>query len=116
MRLGGTRQPSKGCRTSGTHGEPERTRPRRGQPRGPHKILTAHPLGGAEIGKATDLYGRVQGYKGMYVMDAWPFPGNVGGANPSLTVAALAERNIRSDHRAGRLTARSWPGADSALR
>jgi len=52
----------------------------------------------------------------MYVMDAWPFPGNVGGANPSLTVAALAERNIRSDHRAGRLTARSWPGADSALR
>jgi cholesterol oxidase len=30
----------------------------------------------------------------MYVMDASLFPGNVGGANPSLTVAALAERNI----------------------
>lgn len=56
--------------------------------------LTAHPLGGVEIGKCTDLHGAVTGYPGMYVMDASLFPGNVGGANPSLTVAALAERNI----------------------
>ncbi len=56
--------------------------------------LTAHPLGGVEIGRVTDLYGRVPGYPGMYVIDASLFPGNVGGANPSLTVAALAERNI----------------------
>jgi cholesterol oxidase len=56
--------------------------------------LTAHPLGGCEIGEATDLYGRIHGYLGLYAMDASLFPGNVGGANPSLTVMALAERNM----------------------
>jgi cholesterol oxidase len=54
--------------------------------------LTAHPLGGCEIGKATDLHGRVQGYSGLYVVDGALAPGNVGGANPSLTIAAIAER------------------------
>lgn len=53
---------------------------------------TAHPLGGMPIGQATDLYGRVNGYRGLYVLDGSLLPGNVGGANPSLTIAALAER------------------------
>ncbi|MEZ8128253.1 GMC oxidoreductase [Enterovibrio norvegicus] len=54
----------------------------------------AHPVGGMEIGKATDMYGRVKGLPNMYVMDGALIPGNTGGANPSLTIAALAERNI----------------------
>jgi len=54
----------------------------------------AHPLGGMEIGKATDFYGRVKGYKGLYVLDGSLIPGNTGGANPSLTIAGLSERNI----------------------
>ncbi|WP_239309644.1 GMC oxidoreductase [Frankia sp. Cj3] len=56
--------------------------------------ITAHPLGGCELGKATDLYGRVKGYKGLYAIDASVIPGNVGGANPSFTIAALAERAL----------------------
>jgi cholesterol oxidase len=57
---------------------------------------TAHPLGGAVIGKATDAYGRVDGYKGLYVMDGALLPGSAGAVNPSLTIAALAERNIEN--------------------
>ncbi len=54
----------------------------------------AHPVGGMEIGKATDMYGRVKGLPNMYVMDGALIPGNTGDANPSLTIATLAERNI----------------------
>ena len=54
----------------------------------------AHPIGGMEIGKATDLYGRVKGVENLYVMDGALLPGNNGAANPSLMIAALAERNI----------------------
>jgi cholesterol oxidase len=54
---------------------------------------TAHPVGGAAIGKACDQFGRVLGYNGLYVMDGALIPGgSVGGVNPSLTIAALAER------------------------
>lgn len=56
--------------------------------------FTAHPLGGLVIGKATDNYGRVQGYKKLYVTDGALIPGSTGLVNPSLTIAALAERNI----------------------
>jgi cholesterol oxidase len=56
--------------------------------------LTAHPLGGVPLGKATDYYGRVNGYPGMYVVDGAVMPGNTGGANPSLTIAAMAERSL----------------------
>jgi len=56
--------------------------------------FTAHPLGGAVIGLATDNYGRVAGYKGLYVMDGALIPGTTGAVNPSLTISALAERNI----------------------
>lgn len=54
----------------------------------------AHPVGGMEIGKATDFYGRVKGYDGLYVMDGALIPGNNAGANPAYTIAAIAERNI----------------------
>jgi cholesterol oxidase len=54
---------------------------------------TYHPLGGAVLGKATDLFGRVKGYSGLYVTDGALVPGSLG-VNPFLTITALAERNI----------------------
>jgi len=54
---------------------------------------TYHPVGGCPIGRATDDYGRVQGYPGLYVVDGSLIPVGIG-ANPSLTITALAERNI----------------------
>jgi cholesterol oxidase len=53
---------------------------------------TFHPLGGAVIGRACDAFGRVAGYRGLYVTDASLIPGSTGACNPALTVAALAER------------------------
>jgi len=58
--------------------------------------FTAHPLGGAVLGKATDNFGRVKGYEGLYVMDGAMINGNTGAVNPSLTISALAERNIEN--------------------
>lgn len=55
---------------------------------------TAHPVGGAVLGKACDLYGRVKGYKGLYVVDGAMIPGSTGATNPSLTIAALTERCV----------------------
>ncbi len=56
--------------------------------------VTGHQLGGAVLGKACDLYGRVKGYKGLYVVDGAMIPGCAGAVNPSLTIAALAERCV----------------------
>jgi len=53
-----------------------------------------HPLGGCVLGKATDFYGRVHGYEGLYVNDGSMMPGASGCCNPSMTIAAIAERNI----------------------
>ncbi|GAA2304773.1 GMC oxidoreductase [Streptomyces kunmingensis] len=55
--------------------------------------LTYHPLGGAVLGKATDNYGRLHGYSGLYVIDGSLIPGNTS-VNPFVTITALAERNI----------------------
>ncbi|WP_440581917.1 GMC oxidoreductase [Streptomyces flavofungini] len=55
--------------------------------------LTYHPLGGAVLGRATDNYGRLQGYAGLYVIDGALIPGNTS-VNPFVTITALAERNI----------------------
>ncbi|MEU5422154.1 GMC oxidoreductase [Streptomyces sp. NPDC020667] len=52
-----------------------------------------HPLGGCVLGKATDLYGRVAGYRNLYVNDGALIPGSIG-VNPFVTITALAERNI----------------------
>jgi cholesterol oxidase len=56
--------------------------------------LTAHPLGGCVMGTSADLYGRINGYRGLYAIDGSLIPGNIGGANPSFTIAAIAERAI----------------------
>ncbi|MFD7818954.1 GMC oxidoreductase [Streptomyces sp. NPDC059785] len=55
--------------------------------------LTYHPLGGAVLGEATDNYGRLHGYPGLYVIDGALIPGNTS-VNPFVTITALAERNI----------------------
>ena len=53
---------------------------------------TAHPCGGVVMDKACDTYGRVKGYKGLYVVDGALVPRGTAAANPALTIAALAER------------------------
>ncbi|WSY96967.1 GMC oxidoreductase [Streptomyces sp. NBC_00873] len=55
--------------------------------------LTYHPLGGAVLNRATDNYGRLHGYLGLYVIDGSLIPGNTS-VNPFVTITALAERNI----------------------
>ncbi|MEV4312950.1 GMC oxidoreductase [Actinocrispum sp. NPDC049592] len=55
--------------------------------------LTYHPLGGAVLNKATDNYGRLAGYTGLYAIDGSLIPGNTS-VNPFVTITALAERNI----------------------
>lgn len=60
------------------------------------KVITVHPLGGAPIGvhpaeAVCDGYGEVFGHPGLYVADGAAMPGPVG-ANPSLTIAAMADR------------------------
>lgn len=60
----------------------------------PIDSVTYHPLGGAVMGKVTDGYGRVQGHRGLYVMDGSLIPGSTACVNPSMTIAAVAERNI----------------------
>jgi cholesterol oxidase len=58
----------------------------------PDHPAAGHPVGGCVIGRSTDLEGRVTGVPGLYVLDGSLLPGSVGGANPSLTITALAER------------------------
>jgi cholesterol oxidase len=63
-------------------------------PSGVSKGFTYHPLGGAVLGKASDLFGRVKGYKNLYALDGSMLPGNCALVNPTLTITALAERNM----------------------
>jgi cholesterol oxidase len=60
------------------------------------RLVTVHPLGGCSMGETprdgvVDPFGRVFGAEGLYVADGSIMPGPVG-ANPSLTIAAMAER------------------------
>jgi cholesterol oxidase len=60
------------------------------------KVLTAHPLGGCPMATSQDRGvvnqdGEVFGFPGMYIADGSILPGPVG-PNPSLTIAALADR------------------------
>ena len=56
------------------------------------RLVTVHPLGGCPMGDVVDEHGRVLGQDGeLYVVDGSVMPGPVG-ANPSLTIAAFAER------------------------
>jgi len=52
-----------------------------------------HPVGGCPLGEATDDYGRIAPYPGLYVVDGSLIPIGLC-ANPALTITALAERNI----------------------
>jgi cholesterol oxidase len=61
-----------------------------------NRVVTVHPLGGCPMGRderegVVDPYGEVFNYPGLYVADGSVMPGPVG-PNPSLTIAALANR------------------------
>lgn len=61
-----------------------------------NRLVTVHPLGGSPMGRneeegVVDPYGEVFNYPDLYVADGSVMPGPVG-ANPSLTIAALADR------------------------
>ena len=55
---------------------------------------TWHPLGGAAMNQVCDLEGRVMGQRGLYVIDGALIPGTTAACNPSLTIAAIAERAL----------------------
>nr|WP_132993426.1 GMC oxidoreductase [Gordonia zhaorongruii] len=55
---------------------------------------TWHALGGASMGSVCDLSGRVKGQRGLYVIDGALIPGNCAACNPSMTIAAVAERAL----------------------
>jgi cholesterol oxidase len=60
------------------------------------RVITVHPLGGCPMGRnegegVVDSYGEVFNHPGLYVADGSVMPGPVG-PNPSLTIAALADR------------------------
>ncbi|MEA5456651.1 GMC oxidoreductase [Sinomonas sp. JGH33] len=86
------------------------------------RVITVHPIGGAPAGEnassgVCDSYGEVFGYPGLYVMDAAAMPGPVG-ANPSLTIAAFAERAcerlLTSASSSASPSAHAGAGADAA--
>jgi cholesterol oxidase len=54
--------------------------------------LSAHPLGGAVLGKACNFAGQVKEQPSLYVVDGSLIEGSSGLANPSFTIGALAER------------------------
>lgn len=71
------------------------------------RVITVHPVGGAPIGRhpgegVCDAYGEVFGHPGLHVLDGAALPGPVG-ANPSLTIAALADRACT------RMLEQPWP-------
>jgi cholesterol oxidase len=61
-----------------------------------NRLVTVHPLGGCPMGRnktegVVNPYGQVFDYPGFYIADGSVMPGPVG-PNPSLTIAALADR------------------------
>ncbi|WP_405139679.1 GMC oxidoreductase [Nocardia sp. NBC_01388] len=59
-------------------------------------LCAGQDLGGANMGSVCDLDGRVHGQRGLYVLDGALMPGNTAACNPSMTIAAVAERAL--DH------------------
>ena len=60
------------------------------------RVVTVHPLGGCPMGRTpdegvVDPYGQVFGHPRLSIADGSVMPGSVG-PNPSLTIAALADR------------------------
>lgn len=60
----------------------------------PDFTATGHPLGGANIGQVCDTYGKVHGYRNLFIVDGSMIPASTACSNPSLTIAALAERSM----------------------
>jgi cholesterol oxidase len=61
-----------------------------------NRVITVHALGGCRMGRTkregvVDPFGNVFGHPGLHIADGSVMPGPVG-ANPSLTIAALADR------------------------
>jgi len=56
---------------------------------------TWHPMGGASMGSVCDYEGRVLGQEGLYVLDGALLPGTAAACNPSMTIAAVAERAMK---------------------
>lgn len=61
-----------------------------------NRVITVHSLGGCRMGRSSaegvvDAHGRVFDHPGLHIADGSVMPGPVG-ANPSLTIAALADR------------------------
>jgi cholesterol oxidase len=60
------------------------------------RVITVHPVGGCPMGRSStdgvvDSYGQVFGHPGLSIADGSVLPGPVG-PNPSLTIAACADR------------------------
>ena len=51
-----------------------------------------HPLGGVVMGEACSDLGELLGKRNLFVVDGSLMPGSTAAANPSLTIAANAER------------------------
>ncbi len=71
------------------------------------RVVTVHPIGGAPMGRhvgegVCDPHGEVFGFPGLHVHDGSVLPGPVG-ANPSLTIAAVADRGC------DRMLSQPWP-------
>ncbi len=56
--------------------------------------VTVHSHGGCALGTVTDAWGEVAGYDNLFINDGSLLPTAVG-VNPSSTIAAIAERNVR---------------------
>jgi cholesterol oxidase len=72
-----------------------------------HRLVTVHPVGGCSMGHddqdgVVNRYGQAFGYPDLVIADGSVMPGPVG-PNPSLTIAALADRF--ADHQ----LATTWP-------
>ncbi len=78
-----------------------------GDPGGPRlrRSMTAHILGGACVGAVLDRYQRVLSEPGLHVVDGSALNANLG-VNPSLTIAAQAERALAFWPRKGEPEAR----------
>jgi cholesterol oxidase len=62
------------------------------------RVITVHPLGGSPMGRhvhegVVDSWNESFGHPGLYVVDGSAVPGPVG-PNPSLTIAAMADRAV----------------------
>jgi len=80
-----------------------------GEPR-LRRAMTAHILGGCRVGEVVDSFHRVVSEPGLHVVDGSAVNANLG-VNPSLTIAAQAERALAHWPRVGERDARPPLGA-----